>query len=338
MSYEKVTDHVDIISSQLWKQLLNDFIDRCRGYFRQNPNLLNIAYTLVTTSIPTSGKPVKPSLYNNMVTACKELLKTLDKESPSGLRNVTSGDIVFASDINALIDCLNEIPPPPPITPTIYLFNVNDWDTAKNYITTNSFIFVNYDINTLTNTEVRNLVSALPVLFVNMIDTQPFHILPCPAFYQVFYNTLTPHGAYYPDDYVIDTCFKNILGEILYVSFDYIVFDEYKVTGTQHWGMEQLTLPTLLREYFSYKMYESGAIIEIPFDGFWKNVSWMGQFIHAMAKCLFNMEKPTTILYLGYYTSDTPSYHECYPIDNCWQQYASMKGYQLVDLRGKQDV
>jgi hypothetical protein len=335
MSYKKVTDYVDIISSQLWKQLLNDFIDRCKYYASQNPNLNNIANILSTLPIPTSGKPVKPSLYNNMVTACKELTQTLGKESPSGLRNVTSGDTVLASDINALIDCINEIPPPSPITPTIYLFNVNDWVTAKNYITANSFIFVDYDINTLTNTEVRNLVARLPILFVNMIDTQPYHNLPCPAFYQVFYNTLKPDGDYYPDGYVIDTCFKNILGQFLYVSFDYIVFDEYKVTGIQHWGMEQIPLPTLLRGYFSYKMYESGAIIEVPFDGFWKNVSWMGQFIHAIAKCLFNMEKPVTILYLGTYTSNTPSYHVCYPIDNCWQQYASMNGYRLVDLRRK---
>jgi hypothetical protein len=266
-----------------------------------------------------------------MANACRELLQTLGKEPPSGLRYVTSGDTVLASDINALIDCLNLVPLPY----VIYLFDTNDWNTAKNYVSENSFIFVNYDINTLTNTEVSDLVTVLPVLFVNMIDTQPSHRLPSPAFYQVFYNTLIPNGDYYPDDYVIDTCFRNILGEVLYVAFDYIVFDEYKVIGTQHWGMEQLSLPTLIRGYYSYKMYKSGAIIEVPYDGFWKNVSWMGQFIHAMANCLFNMDKPTTILYLGTYTSDNPRYHGCYPIDNCWQQYASMNGYQLVDLRGK---
>jgi hypothetical protein len=265
-----------------------------------------------------------------MVEACKEICNTLGKQAPSGLRVVTSGDTVLASDVNSLMNCASLVPKP---EPTVYLFKPNDWDTAKNYVTSNSLIFVNYDIGTLTNTEVANIIALLPVIIVNMIDTQPGHQYPAPAFYQVFYNTLRPVGDYYPESYVIDTCFKSILGDILYTFFDYIVFDRYKVAGVQNWGMEMIHNFIVVRGYYSYKMYESGAIIEMPCDGFWESVSWMEKCTQAMTKCILGIDKPTTILYLGGYTSDTPSFHECYPLDTCWQQFASRNGYKLVDLR-----
>jgi len=331
MSYKKVTDHVDIISSQLWKQLLNGFIDRCKAYADKNPNLTNIANILMTLPIPTSGKPVRPSIYNNMVTACKELTQTLGEDPPSGLRTVTSGDIVFASDINALIDCLNLVP----LNFVIYLFDTNDWNTAKNYVTENSFIFVNYDINTLTNTEVSDLVSRLPVLFVNMIDTQPYHNLPAPAFYNVFYNVLAPPNCLplgqWDYIYVGDSCFESFLSFTTGVLIDYAVHSSYKIEPINIWGY----YPTLYLCSYSYKKYKSGAIIEIPFDSFWLSLSTLTNYINAMSNCVMGFYKPSNILYLGYYPSDLPGGHKCYPIDNCWQQFASQFGYKIVDLRRK---
>ena len=320
---------MDVISSQLWKQLLNDFINRCKYYSYLNPSLNDIANILSTLPLPTSGKPVRPSLYNNMVTACKELIQTLGKESPSGLRIVTSGDTVLASDINALIDCLNLVPLPY----VIYLFNTNDWNTAKNYVTGNSFIFVNYDINTLTNTEVSDLVSRLPILFVNMIDTQPYHKLPSPAFNQVFYNTLVPQSCGYNPWEIIDPCFKQFLGSSESPWADYDVYDSYKVSGITPWCVSHPSIGRLIHCNHAYKKYENGFIIEIPYDGFWVSVSIMEKHIQAMSKCLLDIDKPIRILYLGGYTSDNTSIHSCFPIDNCWNQYALMNGYQLVDLR-----
>lgn len=327
MSYKKVTDHVDIISSQLWKQLLNDFIDKCKYYSYLNPSLNDIVNILSTLPIPTSGKPVRPSLYNNMVTACKELTQTLGKESPSGLRNVASGDTVLASDINALIDCLNLVTLPY----EIYLFDTNDWDIAKKYVTGYSLIFVNYDINTLTNTEVSDLVSQIPVIFVNMIDTQPYHQLPSPAFYQVFYNTLVPLSCTDWVNKIIDPCFQQIIGTSIDSLYDYVISNFFKVMGVKPWAYHDVPNNC----YDSYKIYESGAIIEMPFDGFWVDVSFMEKFIWAMSKCLLGISKPTRILYLSSYTSSFPSYHKCHPIDVCWQQFASQYGYKIVDLRGK---
>jgi hypothetical protein len=326
MGYSEVRDHVDDISTQLFKSLIYTFIDGTASLFGRNVNLGPIHSRLISLPSPRYKRPVRPSYINAMVEACKEICNTLGKQAPSGLRVVTSGDTVLASDVNSLMNCASLVPKP---EPTVYLFKPSDWGTAKNYVTSNSLIFVDYNINTLTNTEVATLVSNLPLVIVNMIDTQPYHMFPAPAFYNVFYNTLVPHACQTKVDTIIDPCFRQIAGTSMNSYFDFVVFSYYKVEGIKPWAC----LGSPDNCYDAYKMYDSGAIIEMPNDGFWLSVTWMEKFIQAMSKCLLGIDKPTTILYLGGYTSDMPEVHECYPLDTCWQQFASRNGYKLVDLR-----
>jgi len=326
MSYKKVTDNIDVISSQLWKQLLNDFIDRCRGYANKNPYLNDIANTLSILPSPTSGKPVKPSLYNNMANACRELARTLGLEPPSDLRTVKTGDYVLARDVNALIDCLNMIPPAPTITNFIYLFNENDWNTAKNYVTDNSLIFIWVNISTLTSDEVQQLVNNNKVVFMVTIDVQPNYSTPVPAFYPVFYTQLEPTACDFDVRDVTDPNFQQFFGDTVPADWDFCVNLSQKVTGTKNWTGDSCG--------WGYKTYTKGAIMEIPYDGFWESPTWIANFVLAASNIFLGVSKPTRILYLAGYTTGDPDWHDCYPLDSCWQQFASQYGYQIVDLRG----
>jgi len=329
MSYEKVTDHVDIISSQLWKQLLNDLIDRCKAYAYKNPYLNDIANALSILSIPAPGKPVKPSLYNNMVNACRELVRTLGLEPPLDLRTVKTGDYVLARDINALIDCIDMIPPvtPPPPAPTkfIYLIKENDWDTARNYVKPRSFIFVNYDIDTLSSTELNNIVTNQQVLVLNMMDTQPYWGAMPLAFYPIFYITEQPTVGINPPNTgtltILDPCLEKYLGGIFVAWNDYPVFDTQKVEGVVHWA----GFPGETMRHFSYKKYQRGIIIEMPYDAFWCGYSpspiCFDNVMMALSQCFFGTDTPDYILYLAKY--DTHS----------WDYYAEHYGFQIVDLR-----
>jgi hypothetical protein len=256
-----------------------------------------------------------------MVTACKELTQTLGKESPSGLRTVTSGDTVLASDINALIDCLNLVPTPY----VIYLFKVNDWNTAKNYVIDNSLIFISVDISTLTSDEVQQLVNNNKVVFMATIDTQPYYPRSTPALYPVFYTKLKPTACGLDVKNVTNPDFQQFFGNIIPSDFDYSISLSQKVSGTKNYTGNSCGM--------GYKKYTSGAIMEIPYDGFWRSSTWLSKFVFAASNILLGISKPTRILYLSGYSSGDQWFHYCYPIDTCWQQFASQYGYKIVDLR-----
>jgi len=333
MSYKKVTDHVDILSSQLWKQLLNDLINRCRYHSYLNPSLNDIANILSTLPIPTSGKPIKPSLYNNMANACKELARSLNKTIPSGLRTVSSGDWVFASDINALIDCLNEIPPP---QYNVYTIDTNDWNTAKQYITGYTIIFLEHYIDTVTSDEILNLVKNYPVVIAVKIRNQYRNPRNTPAFYPIFYTNPTPRTCAYcisqfRNNYckwnVIDNCLReNLLPSIYATRWDDFLYIDDKVSDAVYY-IQFITCN------YSYKKYGYGAIIEVPGEGVWINSDWFSRYVLGLSKCFLGVDKPYTVIYLGEYTTIHPEQHECYTAFNCIKDFASRYGYNLIDLR-----
>jgi len=333
MSYKKVTDHVDIISSQLWKQILNDFIDRCKYYSYLNPSLNDIANILSTLPIPTSGKTVRPSLYNTMVTVCKELTQTLGKESSSGLRTVTSGDTVLASDINALIDCLSEIPPP---QYNVYTIDTNDWNTAKQYITGYTIIFLEHYIDTVTSDEILNLVKNYPIVFVVKVRNQYRYPKNTPAFYNIFYTRPTPRsngycisefrGNYCNTGLLDDCLIRNLASSIYGTRWDDLLYIGDKVPDAIYYTQ-------IVNCNYSYKKYGYGTIIEVPGEGVWINRDWFSRYVFGLSKCFLGVDKPYTIIYLGEYTTIHPEQHECYTAFNCIKDFASLYGYNLIDLR-----
>jgi hypothetical protein len=55
--------------------------------------------------------------------------------------------------------------------------------------------------------------------------------------------------------------------------------------------------------------------------------------VDAISNILLGISRPARILYLSYYTSNDPSWHACYPLDNCWKALAQARGWKVVDLR-----
>jgi hypothetical protein len=288
-----------------------------------------------------SGDVIDPSHHNLIVDTLWKLKDFLSEmnlggSSISKLEDILSkipyaqfGDVIDPSHHNLIVDALWKLKDilamKPPVE--VYLFNQGDWSTAKSYVTDGTIVFVDMDINTLSSNEVQQLVSTKHVVFAVMIDTQPSFKNPAPAFYPVFYTVLAPPSCGYDTVYVTDSCFASVLGSSVHALWDYCVSTDYKVSGVKKW--------TGYLCGWGYKVYEAGAIIEIPYDGAWMFADYLGQYVDSITKCLLGWEQPSRIIYLAGYTSDLPLSHYCYPADQCWEQLCNQRKWVLIDKRTK---
>jgi hypothetical protein len=214
--------------------------------------------------------------------------------------------------------------------PTIYLFNVNDWATARQYVDDYSIVPCWYNIPTLPADEVRELVRTKRVVFVILIDTQPYYVVPVPAWYPVFYTVQAPWECGVDYDYVIDPDFRKFLGETAGSASDYCIGMGLKVSGVKNY-----TAPFGGGTCgWGYKRYERGAVMETPWDGFWRTPDKLKGFIDAISNILLGACKPARILYLASYTGDPDVHPLCFPIDNCFKKLAEERGWKIIDLRG----
>jgi len=261
-----------------------------------------------------------------------DMLQLLDamKLFAAQLEERGTGDVVASADWNAVKQALavapklDELAEERAVT-TVYLFREADWSTAKRYADDDSLIFCTHGIDTLPSGEVRELVASKRVVFVIEVDTEPYYPLPAPAWYPVFYTVLKPPFCGVNVATVTDPCFRQFLGYSVPALWDYCVSLRYKVSGAWNWTGDSCG--------WGYKVYEKGAIVEVPYDGFWESAEWLGRFVDAISNCLLGLRRPLRILYLGRYVSGTPGWHLCHPIDACWRALASARKWRLVDLR-----
>jgi hypothetical protein len=261
-----------------------------------------------------------------------DMVQLLDvmKSCASQLSEKKTGDIVASADWNALKQAvsvaprLNELASTYAV-PTIYLFKENDWATAKSYVTDYSIIICWMTIPTLTPDEVRQLVATKKVVFVIEVDTQPYYPYNAPAWYGVFYTVLAPPSCGMCVSNVTDPDFQRFFGSSVPCDIDYNVDLSQKVPGARNWTGDSCG--------WGYKKYEQGAIIEVPYDGYWQSADWLGKYVDAISNILLGVSRPARILYLGLYITDDPAWHACNPIDNCWKALAQARGWKLVDLR-----
>ena len=209
--------------------------------------------------------------------------------------------------------------------PTIYLFKENDWATAKQYVDDYSIIFCWMTIPTLSADEVRQLVATKKVVFVIEVDTQPYYPYNAPAWFGVFYTAVAPYYCDSCVSNVTDPDFQRFLGSSVPCLIDYNVSLSYKVLDVKNWTGDSCG--------WGYKRYEQGAIIEVPYDGYWKDADWLGKYVDAISNIFLGVSRPARILYLGHYISGSPAWHACYPIDACWKALAQARGWRVVDLR-----
>ena len=261
-----------------------------------------------------------------------DMVQLLDimKSYASPLSEKATGDIVASADWNNLKQAMSVAPRLNELAstyavPTIYLFKENDWATAKQYVTDYSIIICHMNINTLTPDEVSQLVANKKVVFVIEVDTQPYYPYNAPAWYNVFYTVLAPRSCGMCTSNVTDPDFQKFFGSSVPCLVDYNVDLSRKVSGARNWTGDSCG--------WGYKKYERGAIIEVPYDGYWMDADWLGKYVDAISSILLDVSRPVRILYLGHYISGSPGWHTCHPIDACWKALAQARGWRVVDLR-----
>ena len=261
-----------------------------------------------------------------------DMVQLLDamKSYASQLSEKKTGDIVASADWNALKQAMSVAPRLNELAsryaaPTIYLFNEHDWSTAKQYVDDYSIIFCYMTIPTLPADEVRQLVATKKVVFVIEVDTEPYYPYNAPAWYGVFYTVLAPFYCGSCVSSVTDPDFQRFLGSDVPCDIDYNVGLSQKVSGARNWTGDSCG--------WGYKKYEQGAIIEVPYDGYWQSADWLGKYVDAICNVLLGVSRPARILYLGHYISSDPAWHACHPIDACWKTLAQARGWRVVDLR-----
>jgi hypothetical protein len=329
MTLSRVKDHIDIISSDYFRELIRRYLDRFDYYLAFHPDWRTLYDQMVALPEPKYGDPVRPRYINVLADSCEKMCGHHGIAPPTRLRRVSNLMWTRADDVNALVDCIETLEKLPLPAPDIYLFNMHDWGAAKQYVTDYAIIFCTFDIDTLTPSEVSSLVANRKVVFVIEVDTEPYHGYSAPAWYGVFYTTLAPPACGYDINAVTDPDFQKFFGSYVPILIDYSVDLSRKVSGAKNWA-QLWYLPTC---GWSYKRYASGAIIEVPCDGIWKDADWLGKYVDAISSILLGVRVPTRILYLGDYISDTPSWHACYPCDECWKALAQARGWKVIDLR-----
>ena len=325
MSLPRVRDHVDIISSSYFKELIRRYLDRLYLYLSAHPDWRTLYDQIASLPEPKTGDPVRPEYVNLLADACEKMCGHHGVSLPAGLQRVSDFEWVHDTHVNALVDCIETLESIPPPATTVYLFKENDWATAKQYVINGSIVFCWMTIPTLTPDEVRQLVATKKVVFVIEVDTQPFYPYNAPAWYGVFYTVLAPQSCGMCVNNVTDPDFQKFFGSSVPCNFDYNVGLSQKVSGARNWTGDSCG--------WGYKKYKQGAIIEVPYDGFWQSADWLGKYVDAISNILLGVSRPARILYLGGYTSGVPGWHACYPIDNCWKALAQARGWRVVDLR-----
>jgi hypothetical protein len=325
VSLKHVKDHVDVISSEMFNTMLSRFADLLR-WTNAAPNIL-----AALTSLPRvqPGRPVRPSLVNVMVDACHALCDFFRIEKPPGLHKVAAGMWVHDSDVNPLVDCINACMQAFYGKADIYLFNAGDWGAARSYVADNSIIITTWSPPVLNSSEVLDVLDKYRAVFVIEVDTEPYRGIANQAYYQVLYTVPAPTWCYTDYAEVLEDSFRRFLGSKATGVFDYMVDSSLKVPDAVLWAR----YPYAMTCGWSYVKRGRGAVIEVPCDGFWRNVGVLASYIDALRYTFLDPLSRVRILHLGHYVSDMPGAHVCYPADVCWQQLAEQRGWQLHDLR-----
>jgi hypothetical protein len=326
MTLPRVKDHVDVITSDYFKELIRRYLDRLYLYLPAHPDWRTLYDQIASLPEPKTGDPVRPSYINLLADACEKMCGHHGVSPPANLQRVSAWEWVHDAHVNALADCIEMLESLPPPVTTVYLFKENDWATAKQYVTDGSIIFCWMTIPTLSADEVSQLVASRKVVFVIEVDTQPYYPYNAPAWYGVFYTVLAPRSCDMCVSDVTDPDFQKFFGSSVPCDIDYNVSLSYKVSGAKNWTGDSCG--------WGYKKYEQGAIIEVPYDGYWQSADWLGRYVDAISSILLGVDRPARVLYLGHYITGDPGWHSCNPIDNCWKALAQARGWRVVDLRG----
>lgn len=213
---------------------------------------------------------------------------------------------------------------------TIYLLDVDDWDTARDLITDYSLIFIRPVITTVSSSELYSTVSSKKAVAVVMIDTEPYYPTELPAFYPWFYTVVNPYSTYCDDNTVVDEVFMKYLGSSVPSLWDYFTPVIRKTPASTPWAV----YPSRSEYTWSLLVLQSGGgVVEVPYDGVWKSSTVLEGYLRAISERFWGIELPLRIIHITGYVAGAPYWHEEYPFDYCWAVLADRLGYTVVDLR-----
>ncbi|MEM1871331.1 MAG: hypothetical protein QW517_09460 [Thermofilaceae archaeon] len=252
---------------------------------------------------------------------------------------VRTGDLVRSADRNALLSLLESVykvasailPWPGRVRVHLLPAGLGDdpWRMIEPFLKDGSIIFLPFNVPGLRGEDLKPYLDKYRLVLVNMIDTQPFYDGATETFYQVLYTTTRVGGVNVTPVRVIDKCFQYWCGDEYPALWDYMTFNVLKVPGFVPWAWNE-RFPTLS---FAYVRHAKGAAVEIPNDGFWKSSYQMMFTLFALFSCLLGSVNELEIAYAARYTSDTPYWHECFPLDACWREICATLGWELIDRR-----
>jgi hypothetical protein len=244
---------------------------------------------------------------------------------------------------------------------TFVLVDTDDWDTAKKFIIDGTIIFVNADTHAMTPDEVRTIVNNKNVVFALLVKAYPHSPLNVGAFYDVFYTSrsvagcdvnlecIVLNGPKFYNSFGLSVCSYTIcptpsgdsLGVLL--ADDYPVHPGYKIAGANTWAFVDDRAPGYRECGFSYAKYDTGAIIEVPYDGSWIYWISLNFYVGMLANALLgepkrcwmynNTVRLRRVVWMASYDSKIPDRIYCPTADVCISQLATESLWRVVDLR-----
>jgi len=198
---------------------------------------------------------------------------------------------------------------------------------AREYIKDYSIIIV--FLPSVSYSSVRQYLDNYKIVIVQEMDTQPFYRRSMYHLYNILYSVTNPSDCGRDFNTIVDSYFAQKLNMTSFPAlFDYFVPSTQKVSDITNWAEMESGCG------WSYKTVGKGAVIEVPYDGYWRSASILEKMMKAISERFLGVTLPRRIIYLGLYTTNAPEWHG--GVDNIsymWSIVASRNKMELIDLR-----
>jgi len=213
----------------------------------------------------------------------------------------------------------------------VYVFNTDDWASMEPYITDGAVIVMNPTISTVTPDRILSVLQSKQVKLMVLIDTQPYYPKPVPALKGVLYSVDKYTLSHYTDTfYLISPADKEYFGvESVPALYDSDTYRGDHVSQAVEWGV----FPLFPDWGAFYVKIGNSYVIEVPCDGFWKDVSWLEKYLYWIPGGYPQLFPLKRVLHIASDGTDRPDWHQYPTLSQTLQAWAQQHGYAYSDLR-----
>jgi len=340
-------DHNNVVSVlQSWK---NDFL-KCYD-FTVHPELPSEIDALPFVSDGSFIMADEWNAVRNVLIKIADELKNLDlvSKDPNALMYVRRlnyideafpGGYVSSWEWNmrrmAILDLVRtkigfKYPPEYPPTKDVYVFNTDDWYSAKPYITDGTVLFIRPDIPNVGSDEIWDILGNYIVKILVTVDTQPYRQTSVTAFKGILYS-VDRYSKTSGQDlcYIVSDKDQSHFGSsTVEGNFDFPVQDTDHVAKAIQWTK---AYDDPRRGHFFVKIC-GRYVAEVQCDGFWKDVSWLDKYITWLPSGYPDTFKVYRIVHIASDTTDRPSWHQYPTLSQTLQEWAKQNGFAYHDMR-----